>query len=580
MPRPSTIRHPLLAKLVRELRLVSREAMLRDIERVEALAPDIDPETEYPLEWLIFRITGFRTQSTEPADQAVPATIRGDQVLANLCSISEQLCARAQLRENELDAGKFARPATLCQRWHISNSTFKRLRRRGLVCRLALNQRCVGVLVVRESISSWFGERHASLLSNQQGKARIPTSLRNRLVREALRYQRVLGLSPHAISQRLCVRHGPSPSPEAIRQLLARHPKTRAIFALKTHATMRRRLAMLRLHSLGCSANELATLACKRTPLVRRDLALARLHLLESWAREGLILAYPVAKQVPKLELAIAAQAANVGLREAIPIDLADIIEFWRRRAPMAPGEERALAWALVANRAIAWTGLQTIDRLHPSPVLLDQAETALRWASLLHRRLVLSQGRLVLDTIDVRTQSTCEQLPVQLLTRLLRSGLLALSNAALTLEPAKGGRLAGAGAFAIDRFVTRVLREANWRGGGGAAAGGGEPAAQAKRAQSILVRGIDSRALLANMVLWDRWLWPAQLRLERLADDDSGSRLEPDLVRILTRRFGLDQQAPWTLDQLRKDLDLTTITISQQASRAMRALRDAYKPA
>lgn len=570
MPRPTAIKHPLLRGLVRELRLVSRDALLRDVDRIEDLAADIAPRTDYPLDWLIFRVTGFRAETRQPSDTAQPETLPGHALLSDLSAVCEHLCAMASLRRDELDAARFHRPRDLCARWNISESTFKRLRREGLVCRLVLDDRNVGSLIVRDAVANAFHQSRRSRLTNTRGKARTPAALRERLVREALRYRRTLNLSAHAISTRLAARHGPSPSAPAIRNLLAKHPATKSLFPLRSHPATRSRLALLRLHARGVLPEDLAKLARRRTPLIRRDLALARAHLLQHWCELSLLTPFPIAKDAPDLRAALASPAATTALRDPVPDDLANLLEWWLGRKPLTPREERELLRAFAASRAHAWSLVKSLDRLHPSPQALDDAETHARLASLLHDRLLHTQGRLILDTIRVRTQQPAEQLPLALLEPLLLAGVRALSAATLGLDPAKSGRLAGAAGLGIDRAITRILRERAWTA-----------PAPGKRAQSMLATGLSTASTLGTdtgLLPWDRWLWPLRTSLH-LARKDNLSRLTPDFALILTKRFALDGTSPRTLRQIRTDLKLTTIEISRESCQALAALRQAYPP-
>ncbi len=77
MPPLPRLRVSALGELAKQLRFAPREALLRDIERAEALAGEIDPERTYPEDWIVFRITGYRARIDEPA-QVVGAALLGD----------------------------------------------------------------------------------------------------------------------------------------------------------------------------------------------------------------------------------------------------------------------------------------------------------------------------------------------------------------------------------------------------------------------------------------------------------------------------------------------------------------------
>ena len=53
--------------LARQLRFAPKHALLRDLARTESLVEDIDPEQDYPEDFIIFRVTGYRQDIASPA---------------------------------------------------------------------------------------------------------------------------------------------------------------------------------------------------------------------------------------------------------------------------------------------------------------------------------------------------------------------------------------------------------------------------------------------------------------------------------------------------------------------------------
>lgn len=615
MPRLPAIRHPIIARLERELRHVSREALLRDVERIEQLAPDINPEQMYPADWLIFRVTGFRpSEPTEPVrpdvrsktlarlrldprrkvdvvEQAVtasenvmPELITGTEILVDLSALSERLCLLAELRQSELAEKTFRRVSELQRKWNVSESTIKRLRKLGLVTRAALNQKDVAVGYVSREVAERFAKDHSNLIHRTRGKRRVSDVQRDRIVREALRYSRLFGvsqvsvpfqgderhtitLSPLAIAKRIAKRH--QISVEGVRQLLARDARTKKVFAIESHRTDRVRMAMLRLTRRGASVEDVAGILKARgervqPALVRRDLSLARAALLRTWTSEHEV---PFATGTFTVDAALKPRIVREHLNEPWPADLLTLVQTWRAKKVTPAHDEKELAGAFQALRSRALAVVASLDRLQPSPVQLDEAETALRWAGLLHRKLVATQGRLLLETIDSRVQMAAEQVEVRELMDLLRIGVHAVAEAVMIFDPRKGGRLAGVAGLAIDRAVTRRVRDHQQKTQG--------EVSNPKRAQRVLLPGVDVTAIGRGLVSWDRWLAPSDA--VRAVCMTKTSRNVSEVSRtILIRRYGLDGEPPSTLVQLQERLKMSRIAIVKAASLAEREARRA----
>jgi RNA polymerase primary sigma factor len=586
------IRTPALASLERQLRLVSRDALLRDVERIEALAPDVDPAREYPEDWVVFRVTGFRP------DLARASLIPGRALREDLCALCERLCAHARLRAIELAPERFLSATELRARWRVSDSTLKRLRRAGLVTRRVLAQSLspaqggvapsptAGVWAAR-SVVEWFERDCAAELPGAARPPRRDPREHERAVREALRYRRALGWSLHRCAERLAERHGRSV--QGVRELLLRDGRTARAFPARPRVDDRRRLAMLRLWRAGVEPARLASLAGKSTPLARRDVNLARLAVLRDalGLRERDAGALPSASApAPQIahphlahphhdrsDLALATRPASVrtGLATPWATDVAALARDWRARVPAANVEERERAGAFQALVHEARSLTERQDALDPSAQALDHAETMLRWASLLCRELVRSQHRLILDTVELRAGCRLEELPPRVITRVLRAAVLAVARSVEHFGPLSPGRLAGAAALHVDKAIAGALHDAGWKGGGGTRRAG-------------VGAGVAIEDLSRALCPWQRWLDPdprvvARARAVAITSTDATRNaaahelpaLSDRARRILSRRFGLDGDSPWTLAQLREDLGVSPIRVSVLERAAIR---------
>lgn len=540
MPPLPAIRHPLLASLEAQLRLAPREAMLRDIERIERLPADIEPQREYPNDWVIFRVTGFR--SSDVAEGAMT----GEQLLADLCALNENLCARAKLTLTECAAGSPLSLAQLRERWHVSEPTIKRLRRAGLVTRRVEDNTqtlSVAMLAVVEA----FEARNPQLLEPAKKTKRYDDALRARLVRRANAYMRKLGWSIFRCAQRLAETEGVSG--EGVRQLLLREL---ASAPSQPDITPRRAAAMWRVHRLGVDIPELARISRRSAPAIRREINLARLNAFRT---------LPIAPPAPVDPAASAQSLAHAhvtaNLRTPWPLDLLELLADWRARSPVKPALERAQTTAFAALRQHAAETLASLNHLSPRASALDEVETALRHATLLQRELIRAQHRLLIETIDARVGHPVEQLSAWRVTLLLREAIAAAAEASLAFDPIRGGRLAASVGLTADKAITRIVR--NWLPA---------HASASRRAQAILGPGVPVPDLTRRLNPWQKFTDPDP----RVAKGVLTGSLSDQHARLLITRFGLLGSAPRTRADTARDLTLDEIRYAHAESAALRS--------
>ncbi len=199
---------------------------------------------------------------------------------------------------------------------------------------------------------------------------------------------RARGLSPHAAARSIA--QSTSRSVEGVRHVLQMDPRTSGLFARPRRAAAdpdRRRGALLRLWRAGADPVDLAKLAHKSVPLTRREINIARGSLLQEWLDAG---AFDVPGDVtddPQALHGPTFSANAVLLLTTAPKPLAELLADWRSRTPLPRASEHAHADAYHALRARAAAITAGLNRLHPSAHALDEAETALRHASLLRAR-------------------------------------------------------------------------------------------------------------------------------------------------------------------------------------------------
>jgi RNA polymerase sigma factor (sigma-70 family) len=117
-----------IGELSRQMSFTPQEARLEQLTAAEGLLLEIDPAKAYPLDFLVFRITGYHPKSV---DQAL---LTGLAVQHDLGLLIEQASAPLNLRSDAVGQPVLGID-DVAQRFNVTSKTIQRWRRRGLAAR-------------------------------------------------------------------------------------------------------------------------------------------------------------------------------------------------------------------------------------------------------------------------------------------------------------------------------------------------------------------------------------------------------------------------------------------------------------
>lgn len=552
MPRLPALRSDALERLAQEVRFGSPAAIRRQIQRLEELAGDLEPEQSYPEDWLLFRLTGYRV------DGARPRQYLGRELLGDLSALAQRLCAAARLSEADCPSASFLTIDALAARWSVSRRTIERYGRLGLIGRRigrGVSARQVFLLAHVEA----FERKHAGLIGSAGAYSRLDQRDAARIVRRARRYHRLLGWPLTRIARRLAQRLGRSP--ETIRQVLLRHERTadERIFPIRARLGGAERGLAERAGLAGVPAGRIAQRLGRPAPVVRRVIDRARARWLVELG-PTIRAAGGVAIDPAQATAALESAAATQGLGAPGPTDQAALL-WLARRAPVPIGVvERARAEAYHALVRRAAERLPALGSSASAATALDAIETDLRWAARLKAELVRDQLGTMLRAVESVVASaggpSIDERSGPWVRPFLLAALAATGDAVDAFEPGRGGRLAGSVVLLVTRAVTRMLRE------------GGTPPASAARA--LATAPIEIPDFTRRVSPWQhrgqrRWLEPsARLR-------DALPMLEPQDAQVLARRFGWGPR-PHRIEEIAAWLGLPPVRASVRVARAIEA--------
>jgi RNA polymerase primary sigma factor len=564
MPPLPRLRIAALDELARQLRFAPAQTLRRQLTRARKFAAEIDPERNYPEEWVVFRVTGYRPQ------EAQEGVIVGQALLGDISALVERLSAAAQLRPADLAPGQHLTAPELERRWRVSRKSLDRYRRQGLIALRVLGEDQRPRLVFPLDDIARFEARLKDRLRDAAAYSRLGPVLEARILRRAAAYQR-LGCSLNQAAARIATRYGRAH--ETVRQLLKRHDAgaARPIFAEQGPPSARER----RLIERGCFAMIEPGALSKR--LGRTRASIHRVMLDQRAARlRTLNLAPPPVTCPPpsrssSRDPSLRDPAVTQGLGFPGERELPALVAAARSTQPIPAADERTQAQAMRILLARAAEGIAALPRRGCAAAAVDRVETDLRWAARLKAVMVRGQLPLLIRTIESVLARPVEDLRAADLRTLVLEGLAALSQAVDDYHPQKGGRLAAPAGLALNRAITRLAKSPPFRELLRSAPGSSRnpPAAPRPRATAISQRQAlpDWTLSLCPWQTYEGHAWlepPARTRTSLDALDDH-RRL------LLTLRYGWGPH-PHTLAELSPLVGTTSLRAAVMERSAVRA--------
>jgi RNA polymerase primary sigma factor len=557
MPPLAKCRIPEIADLADQLRFAPHEALLRQVESAESLAGDLDEHEKYPVDWLVFRITGHRPDGASGES----AVFSGAAVLADLSAFVERLCEAAEFGLGDLPEGSVDAD-TLAGHWNVSRKTIDRSRRKGLIARRVRNERGRASLYFSPASVSAYEGRRGEAIEKAGSFSRLDGATEARILRRAARYRRVFNCTLNQAAVRLAEKFGRSH--QGIRELLERHDARarerggEAIFEERPDRSARTQIVALRMSRSGAEPSEIARAifgprADKRraTRLIRQ----ARARLLRRLSLDGPV--SPAFSRPDADEVLLAPASVRTALGGGPGADdLEGFVRVIRESSPMPAADEAARAVAHQYLRFRARRALERLSETDPNPTRLDEIETRLRWAALLRNELVRSELAVLGTTIERQVGRSLDRVPPA------------------PAAPAAGHRAArdGRGGGPVRPVPRRAARGARVD-----AAGQGDHPGDRRRNERV-PRGARRPATPSGMPDFTR-LWPGVAWVGVARAAAGAARRVPHLSGrdrlIIGRRSGFDGAAPETITGLAERLETTRMHAARYERAAVReALR------
>ncbi|MBX3388116.1 MAG: hypothetical protein KF691_01530 [Phycisphaeraceae bacterium] len=547
MPAWPKLKLPLLADLAEQLRFAPKGAVVNDIKRTIETIQLLEPDNEYPTDWIAFRITGYRREAAEID------SLPGSRLRPELARLVEFLSAQSRLTSEDLKplGPGFDQPELL-KRWNISRKSLERYRSRGLVAVRMLSSQGRSSLFFPRSTTDSFEAANARMLERASAFSRLDGQSRESIRRRAERLKRKAPVSRARLSGHLAKRSGRS------RAAIERALPARKRSERRPRQSNKARKALLDKWESGTGAGALAKQARKTRPAIVRALGIARRDRIERWD-PSTRLPHGFRSLSPDSlgELAKRHPDSAAVVHPPAETELESLLE--SMRLPETPERHSERDFVIAHHSLMQIAGSQ--ETLSADG--LDLAETALRWAAKLRAALIRPHRRVMIESIDSLVGVALLRSDPFLLTSAI---VHAVRGASLAIEMFMpeiatrreiGGNLAGPISLAVSRALAEWARSSE------------------KELRSLRIRHPThatraARALGAipdwteHASPWQEALSPVRLRSQR---DD----LPAQDARVLRLRFGWQSTRPHTSAEIAQELGLTRIRAGATIQRAVR---------
>jgi RNA polymerase sigma factor (sigma-70 family) len=186
------------------------------VDAAEEMIKEIVAGKDYPYEFIVFRLTGYRPKGRGLPRRAVSGKSLHDDLIALMLDISESF----ELKTSDY-AEKVFDTAALAKQFDVSTKTVQRWRKKGLPARRMIfpdEKRRIGFL---ESSVRWFNEQHKNEMQRSSKFSQMTEQERWEIIRKAKRMAKSTGSTLSDIARHIAKRSGRSV--ETIRYTIRRY---------------------------------------------------------------------------------------------------------------------------------------------------------------------------------------------------------------------------------------------------------------------------------------------------------------------------------------------------------------------
>ncbi len=194
-------RNSAIQKLAAELTAGLSRLRKGYIDAIEELVGILEPDQKYPVDFVIYRITGYRP----PAGTGPDEPIEGKSLRTDLCRMILDICDSLDLRTGDYEDRVYDTRG-LSQKFEISTKTVQRWRKRGLIARRLIFPDGKRRIAFLESSVQKYVEAHRRQVNRSSSFSQLTDDERDEILRRARRIGSLTHCSLSEAARRIAAR--------------------------------------------------------------------------------------------------------------------------------------------------------------------------------------------------------------------------------------------------------------------------------------------------------------------------------------------------------------------------------------
>ena len=543
VPRIPRFKIGVIAELLRQLQYAPEDIRRKQMDAAERLLAEIDPQRNYPVDFIVYRVTGYR-----PDSRGEPVTLVGEALVGDLVNLVQEL-SRGLALHADSSGRRAVAVEQVAQRLNISVRSLHRYRRLGLLCHYVTFDDGSQKLACFEDALERFVERHESRLARASAFSRIDDQTEAEILDAALALHRDEGLTINEVAERLARRF--DRGQDTIRVLIRRRDRRSASPIFDDSPPLREReISMIwRAWRFGIGVGAMSTRFRKSRPTIHRAINRYRGELLRSLHLSWIDL--PAARSAAEGRAVLAPPVVKTGLHQCIDdVDAMTMLASLQTVAEMNPADERSALWAFSElKRRAAGTIASLSD--WPTAGPLDQIETDLRWAAMIKRRIVEAHLPGAIGFVARSLGRPLLQHRSAMIVEIIDLVTQCISRAVEAVDASRSQTVSRLARLAIEKGLADIPRD--------------ERSSRAGRMHQP--SELRLRRPLSRLCTWQPWL---SLRSDLVPGVASLGGLQRELM---TMRYGLDGTPPLTNMAIASRVGRTETATARLVADAERAL-------